>query len=107
MWYRTIHILVDDLEVKVTDLEFLCISFTMPVFAKMDLIRVGHGDSYWSKILRGTIHTRVHDLRSRSQTFFYVKVLQLSFYTVRFCKACNGFWWLTQSITSNLMKAPA
>ena len=42
----------------------------------MDLVHVWYDHRYWSKILRGTIPTPVHTIRSRSQTLkSYVEVL--------------------------------
>ena len=69
--------------VKVTDLEFLCLSFvfnvTMSVFVNplMDLIPVWQCDSDWSKILSGNIPNPVHDLKVKVTEcfvlFFFAK----------------------------------
>ena len=66
----TIPTPMHDLKVKVTDFELLCLKFYIKVFRTslfpnpmMDLVHVWYDDRYWSKILCGTIHTPIHDLK--------------------------------------------
>ena len=55
----------------------------------MDLVHVWYDDRYWSKILRGSIPSPVHEIK--------VKVTHLEFlfmlivFSVSFCKAFDGF----------------
>ena len=101
---RTIPNPLNDLKVKVMDLNFLCQSFTpkvlgphyfqtlwwrltMSVFAwlLMDLINVSHGDRYWSKILCGTFSIPVHDLKGKvADLEFLRKSFMLKFLQCKF-----------------------
>ena len=62
MLYITTHL--DDLEVRVTDLEVLCLSFWLKFFKSlylltmlMDQVDTLHVARYWSEVLRSTIMT--------------------------------------------------
>ena len=59
-----------DLKVKLTDLELLCLRFTLkylgPHYFKihlLDLVHVCYDDRCWSKILLSTIPTPMHDIK--------------------------------------------
>ena len=67
-----------DLEVKVTDLEILCLKFLVKVFVSlyllnmmMDRVDTLHIDRYWSEVLCSTIMDHLSD--------FEVKVTDLNF----------------------------
>ena len=80
----TIMTHLGDLEVKVTDLEILCLSFWLKFFKSlylltmlMDQVDTLHVARYWSEVLRSTIMTHLGDLE--------VKVTDLEI-------LCLSFW---------------
>ena len=56
---------VSNLQVKVTDFEFLCSFYNVCFCEAFDRIDVWHGDKNWSQIICGIIPNPVHDLGHR------------------------------------------
>ena len=68
--FSTIPTPMHDLKVKATDLELLCLHFTLNVFRTslfpnplMDLDHVWYDDRYWSKILHSAVPATIHNLK--------------------------------------------